>query len=185
MIIRALDIILSMTGLILLLPLILLLIILGFFDTGSPIFLQVRIGKNQKYFTLIKLRTMYLGTKQRATHLSRVTDITRYGQFLRRTKLDELPQLINVLIGDMSLVGPRPGLSSQNELKRQRALRDIFRCRPGITGLAQINNIDMSTPRKLSRYDNLMLKNLNSLLYFKIILSTVRGKGSGDKIKMQ
>ncbi len=118
-----------------------------------------------------------------ATHLAQSSSITKMGNFLRKTKLDELPQLINVLKGDMSFVGPRPGLPNQFELTQEREVRGIFHFRPGITGLAQINEIDMSTPRKLAKYDQLMLKNLSIWLYFRIIIMTVTGKGLGDRVK--
>ena len=125
------------------------------------------------------------GTASVATHLADASEITPLGAFLRRTKLDELPQLWNVLKGDMSLVGPRPCLSSQTELIRERKSRAVFKARPGITGLAQINRIDMSTPRLLVRTEAFMLKNLTIQNYFKYILLTVLGKGAGDVIKLR
>ena len=125
------------------------------------------------------------GTASVATHLADASEITPLGAFLRRTKLDELPQLWNVLKGDMSLVGPRPCLSSQTELIRERKSRAVFKARPGITGLAQIKRIDMSTPRLLVRTEAFMLKNLTIQNYFKYILLTVLGKGAGDVIKLR
>ena len=118
--------------------------ILCFLDTRSPIFWQKRLGQDQVPFTLIKFRTMTSDTSSVATHLVNPEKITRLGKFLRKTKLDELPQLWNVLSGKMSLVGPRPGLPSQLELTKERQLRKVFSVRPGITGLSQINEIDMS-----------------------------------------
>jgi len=117
-----------------------------------------------------------------ATHLASKSSITRFGHFLRRTKLDELPQLWNVLKGEMSLVGPRPGLFNQEELTRERALREVFKVRPGITGLAQISEIDMSTPELLAETDQRMLQHLTLRAYFKYILLTISGKGAGDRI---
>lgn len=117
-----------------------------------------------------------------ATHLASRSSITRFGHFLRRTKLDELPQLWNVLKGEMSLVGPRPGLFNQEELTRERALREVFKVRPGITGLAQISEIDMSTPELLAETDQRMLQHLTLRAYFKYILLTISGKGAGDRI---
>lgn len=181
--IRILDLLLSIIGIILLLPIIVLLFIIGLFDTGSPLFIQERLGKDRKPFKLIKLRTMLIGTAQVGTHLANANDITHFGRFLRKTKLDEIPQLINVIWGDMSLVGPRPGLIKQTELRNERVKRNVFNKRPGITGLGQINEIDMSTPKKLSHYDKIMNENLNACLYFQIILATIRGKGSGDRVK--
>ena len=180
--IRLIDFLASFFGLILLLPLILVLYIIGLFDTGSPVFRQKRVGKNKKAFTLYKFRTMNKNTKSVATHLANQSDVTRYGSFLRKTKLDELPQLLNVLIGDMSLVGPRPCLFSQEELISEREKRGVYNFKPGITGLAQINDVDMSTPAKLSEFDALMLKDLNLTNYLKYVLATVTGKGQGDRI---
>jgi lipopolysaccharide/colanic/teichoic acid biosynthesis glycosyltransferase len=180
--IRIIDFWASFFGLILLLPLILVLYIIGLFDTGSPIFRQRRVGKNKHPFTLYKFRTMNLNTRSVATHLANQSDVTKFGSFLRKTKLDELPQLLNVLIGDMSLVGPRPCLFSQEELISEREKRGVYNFKPGITGLAQINDVDMSTPAKLSEFDALMLKDLNLTNYLKYVLATVTGKGQGDRI---
>jgi len=181
--IRLIDILASFFGLLMLSPLIVVLYILGLFDTGSPIFRQKRVGKNKIPFTLYKFRTMNKSTKSVATHLANQSDVTKFGSFLRKTKLDELPQLLNVLIGDMSLVGPRPCLFNQEELISEREKRGVYNFRPGITGLAQINNVDMSTPVKLSEFDAHMLKDLNLHNYLKFILATVIGKGQGDRIK--
>jgi len=102
---------------------------------------------------------------------------------LRKTKLDELPQLWNVLTGDMSLVGPRPGLSNQEELTQARSAKNVYSIRPGITGLAQVNKIDMSSPELLAKTDKEMIDSLTLRLYFKYILMTIIGSGSGDRIK--
>jgi len=169
-------------GLILGAPLLLLLTFIGLLDTGSPLFRQVRVGRDQKPFTLWKFRTMRRDTASVATHLASRSSITRFGHFLRRTKLDELPQLWNVLKGEMSLVGPRPGLFNQEELTRERALREVFKVRPGITGLAQISEIDMSTPELLAKTDQRMLQHLTLRAYFKYIVLTISGKGAGDRI---
>jgi lipopolysaccharide/colanic/teichoic acid biosynthesis glycosyltransferase len=170
-------------GLILAFPLILLLLLIGFFDTGSPLFMQVRVGRNQKPFTLIKLRSMSVGTESVATHLAVNSSVTSYGAFLRKTKLDELPQLVNVVKGEMSLVGPRPCLFNQEELITERQSLGVFDVRPGVTGLAQVNNIDMSTPRLLAETDAKMLSELSIKRYFSYIFMTVCGKGSGDRIR--
>ncbi|OCX56385.1 sugar transferase [Stutzerimonas stutzeri] len=180
--IRLFDVLLSAVGLILGAPLLLLLTFIGLLDTGSPLFRQVRVGRDQKPFTLWKFRTMRRDTASVATHLASKSSITRFGHFLRRTKLDELPQLWNVLKGEMSLVGPRPGLFNQEELTRERALREVFKVRPGITGLAQISEIDMSTPELLAETDQRMLQHLTLRAYFKYILLTISGKGAGDRI---
>lgn len=156
--------------------------ILGYFDTGSPIFCQTRVGRDQKPFTLVKFRTMPVDTASVATHLVGKSSVTRLGAFLRKTKLDELPQLLNVLKGEMSLVGPRPCLFNQHELITERQLRNVFDVRPGITGLAQVNEIDMSTPKTLAEWDEKMLSSLSLKSYFTYIFQTVLGKGSGDRV---
>ena len=181
--IRLLDVLFSLLGLVCGSPVLVLLTLVGCFDTGSPIFRQERVGKHQKPFTLVKFRTMAVNTESVATHLASSASITRFGQFLRKTKFDELPQLWNVLKGDMSLVGPRPGLFNQEELTSERAKRGIYKARPGITGLAQVNEIDMSTPKLLAETDQKMLQSLTLADYFRYILMTVVGKGSGDRVK--
>ena len=181
--IRLLDILLSVTGLMLTFPFLVILFVIGLFDTVSPIFRQVRLGRDQRPFVLLKLRTMRVGSASVPSHLSRSSEITRLGAFLRRSKLDELPQLWNVLIGDMSLVGPRPGLPSHLELVEARATRGVFSARPGITGLAQVNGIDMSTPELLAETDAQMLADFGVRSYVKFILFTIMGKGGGDAIR--
>lgn len=180
--IRFFDALFSALGLVVGFPVLLLLTVMGFFDTGSPIFRQVRVGRYQKPFTLVKFRTMKRDTASVATHLASSASITRFGHFLRKTKLDELPQLWNVLKGEMSLVGPRPGLFNQQELTAERAKRGVFEVRPGITGLAQVSEIDMSTPVLLAETDQKMIQSLTVRHYFKYILMTVSGKGAGDRI---
>lgn len=183
MLIRLLDIIFAFCGLLFGFPVLVILTIIGLFDTGSPIFRQVRVGRYKKPFTLVKFRTMKKDTASVASHLASASAITPFGSFLRKTKLDELPQLWNVLWGDMSLVGPRPGLFNQEELTAARDKKGIFNARPGITGLAQVNEIDMSTPELLAETDAKMLQNLTLANYFKYIFMTVAGKGSGDRVR--
>ncbi|RTE66806.1 sugar transferase [Amphritea opalescens] len=180
---RVLDIILSLSGLILGMPVLLLITLIGVFDTGSPIFCQQRVGRNKQPFTLVKFRTMKVDTASVATHLADRASITAFGAFLRRTKLDELPQLWNVLIGDMSLVGPRPGLFNQAELTAARESLGIYDVRPGITGLAQVNQIDMSTPQLLAEWDHRMIQRLSLKHYFRYLLLTVIGQGAGDRVR--
>jgi O-antigen biosynthesis protein WbqP len=180
---RLFDFILAALGLTVGSPLFIVLTILGFLDTRSPLFFQIRVGRQQKSFVLVKFRTMKPNTASVATHLADVSAITPLGALLRKTKLDELPQLWNVLKGEMSLVGPRPCLFDQVELIEERERRSVFDARPGITGLAQVNAIDMSTPKLLAETDALMLKNLSISAYWKYIFMTVAGKGSGDRIK--
>lgn len=176
MIIRITDIILSFFGLIILFPLFCLLIILGFCDTGSPIFYQKRMGRNQKTFTLIKFRSMKILTPSIQTDLVDNSSITSYGNLLRKSKVDELPQLWNVLIGKMSIVGPRPNLLNQKEVIFERLKLNLYDYRPGITGLAQIKGINMSEPSVLAKVDAVMMRQLNIGNYFKYIILTLTGK---------
>ena len=113
---RFFDILFSFLGLLLLSPILLVLIVIGYFDTGSPIFRQERVGRGKKPFRLIKFRSMHVNGPSVATHLANASSITPFGSFLRKSKLDELPQLWNVFVGDMSLVGLRPNLFNQEEL---------------------------------------------------------------------
>ena len=180
---RIFDILFSFLGLILLSPILIVLMVIGYFDTGSPIFRQERVGKGKQPFRLMKFRSMNVNAPSVATHLASASSITPFGTFLRKSKLDELPQLWNVFVGDMSLVGPRPNLFNQEELIHERDSRGVYAVRPGITGLAQINKIDMSTPQLLAETDAKMIQELNTLSYFKYIFLTVFGKGFGDRIK--
>lgn len=183
--IRFFDTVFSAIGLLALSPLLLVLYLLGWLDTGSPLFRQVRVGRCQQPFVLVKFRTMRADTDSVATHLADASAITPFGKFLRRSKLDELPQLWNVLEGNMSLVGPRPCLFNQKELIAERASRRVFTARPGITGLAQIQGIDMSTPRLLAEMDARMLQEMGVQAYFRYILKTVTGSGRGDRIRQE
>lgn len=181
--IRTLDILFSAFGLIVGFPLLAMITVIGFFDTGSPIFRQERVGRNRKPFVLVKFRTMTLDTASVASHLASTSSITRLGHFLRKTKLDELPQLWNVLKGEMSLVGPRPCLFNQEELIEERDRRGVFDVRPGITGLAQVGGIDMSTPELLAETDARMIQTLSIGKYFSYIFQTLGGRGAGDRVR--
>lgn len=180
---RLFDFVFAFFGLLFLWPVLLVLILIGYFDTGSPLFFQTRVGRNKKPFTLIKFRTMPVDTQSVATHLVGASSVTKLGAFLRKTKLDELPQLINVVKGEMSLVGPRPNLFNQIELIEEREKRRVYSVRPGITGLAQVNEIDMSEPEKLAQWDQEMIQTMTVKNYFSYIIQTVLGKGLGDRIK--
>lgn len=171
--IRIFDIFFSLAGIIFLSPFLILLWFIGILDNGSPLFLQKRVGRNLETFTLVKFRTMPKKTKSIGTHLIRNIKFTSFGYFLRRTKLDEIPQLFNVLLGDMSLVGPRPCLLNQGKLIAERKKRGIFKVKPGITGLAQISGVNMQTPTQLAKTDLKMINNMNLFYYFYYILRTV------------
>ncbi|WP_346795506.1 sugar transferase [Halomonas sp. Bachu 37] len=182
---RLFDVLLAAMGLLIGLPLMVLLTLVGYWETGSPLFRQQRVGYHGQPFVLLKFRTMKCDTGWVASHLVDASSITRFGRFLRRTKLDELPQLWNVLKGDMSLVGPRPCLLSQYELIKERTERGVYDARPGITGLAQLNAIDMSTPRRLAEVDQQMLAAMAVPAYFRYLFLTLLGKGGGDRVKMK
>jgi O-antigen biosynthesis protein WbqP len=171
--IRLLDFFFSLFGIFILSPLLILLLIIGLFDNSSPLFKQIRVGIHQKPFILIKFRTMPLGTKSAATHLVKNLKLSLFSSFLRKTKLDEIPQLWNVLIGEMSLVGPRPCLLSQKKLINKRKKTGVFKIRPGITGLAQIKGITMKHPALLTKTDLEMIKQLNVFNYFYYIGMTM------------
>jgi lipopolysaccharide/colanic/teichoic acid biosynthesis glycosyltransferase len=182
-VLRIFDFVFSFLGIFFCCPIFLIIYIIVLFDTRSPVFKQERLGRNKKIFILVKFRTMSVGTASVASHLVSTSSITKLGGFLRKTKLDELPQLWNVLKGEMSLVGPRPGLFNQIELTDARDAKGVFNVRPGITGLAQVNNIDMSTPELLAEIDAKMIVEMNAKKYFKYIFQTVLGAGAGDRIK--
>ena len=181
---RLFDLCLSIPIFIITLPFTLIILVVNYYySNGAPLFLQERVGKGQRPFILMKFRSMKVGTQSVATHLASSSSVTPFGNFLRKSKLDELPQLINVIKGDMSLVGPRPNLFNQEELINERSEKGVYDVLPGITGLAQINNIDMSEPKKLAKIDADMIQNMSTKTYFRYIILTAIGKGSGDAIK--
>jgi len=170
---RILDTIFSLFFLIFFFPLLLLIYFIVLLDVGFPLFIQKRVGLNLKSFSLIKFRTMKIGTFSAGTHLIDKSNITCSGHFLRKFKIDELPQLLNVLIGHMSLVGPRPCLSNQKRLIIERKKRGVYKVKPGVTGLAQVSGINMSTPALLAKTDLKMIKQMNLFYYFYYIFITV------------
>lgn len=180
--IRFFDVVFALAGLILGLPLLAVILLIGYFETGSPIFRQERVGRHKQPFMLFKFRTMKVDTAHVASHLVGAEAVTRFGRFLLHTKLDELPQLLNVLKGEMSMVGPRPCLYGQKELIAERDARGVFSVRPGITGLAQISGIDMSTPRLLAETDQKMLEEFSLGRYCRYVAATVLGQGAGDRV---
>lgn len=178
---RTFDFLVSAVGLIILMP---VMLIIAFFvarsSPGGVLFVQARVGKSEKLFKCYKFRTMAHGAPVAGSHEVAESWITPTGRRLRSVKLDELPQLFNVLRGDMSLVGPRPCLPSQIDVIAARRARDVFRIRPGITGTAQLASIDMSTPEKLAQADSFYIENQTFMGDLRIIAATVLGGGSGD-----
>ena len=149
---------------------------------GPGIFRQTRVGRKGKLFTCYKMRTMRAGAPNAASHEVTNSEVTKVGNFLRRTKIDELPQLWNVLRGDLSLVGPRPCLPSQKDLIAIRRRLNVLETKPGITGLAQVRGIDMRDPERLAKVDLLYTKQASLVLDVKILVSTLFGNGQGDRV---
>jgi len=155
------------------LPVIAISALLVLIEDGRPVFfIQKRIGKDLKVFNIYKLRTMSKNTPSLGTHEVDKSNYLKIGSFLRLTKVDELPQLINFIKGDLMLIGPRPGLDTQLELKDERLKRKVFSIVPGISGLAQVLGYNMSDPVKLSKIDALYISNKNMQLDFKILIAT-------------
>lgn len=150
---------------------------------GPGIFRQQRVGRNEQQFTCLKFRTMFASAPNVGTHEVPISAVTPIGHFLRRTKLDELPQVINILRNEMSLVGPRPCLPNQTDMILERRAQGVFAIKPGITGLAQVRGIDMSDPAGLARCDREYLQLQSLVLDTKIIVETATGAGSGDKVR--
>lgn len=162
-----------------------LILIWGLIRLQSPgpgLFAQKRVGQNGVVFTCYKFRTMHAGTAQAATNQISSSAVTRLGHTLRKTKLDELPQIWNILRNEIGLIGPRPCLPVQQELVEARRMRGVLRLKPGISGLAQINDIDMSDPERLARWDARYMALQSLLLDVKIILMTAKGGGRGDRV---
>jgi len=165
--------IICITGLLLMLPLLLISALIIIAEDGLPfIFTQNRIGENLLIFKIFKIRTLKVSSPNKGTH--ELDDSYRLfsGAIIRKIKLDEFPQLINVLKGDINLIGPRPGLPEQIELKDARLLKDIYKIKPGITGLAQVLGYDMSDPLKLSEVDRIYIENQSFRLDSLILIST-------------
>lgn len=182
---RALDLTAAVIILSVFLPLLLIISLIIRLDSQGPvIFAQTRVGKGQVHFTLYKFRTMKKNTVAAGTHEVSVNAVTKVGRFLRKTKLDELPQAINLLRGEMTLVGPRPCLPVQEELVNARSELGIYALKPGITGYAQIRQIDMSRAQNLADADYIYMKLQSFVIDLKIILSTVVGRGRGDRVSI-
>jgi O-antigen biosynthesis protein WbqP len=177
---RAFDVVACGLFLLFFWPLLLIVVIaIRLQSSGPAIFRQIRVGKNGRPFTCYKLRTMYSGTANLPTHEVQASSVTPVGEHLRRFKIDELPQLCNVLIGDMSLVGPRPCLPSQTDLVAARRQLGVLEVRPGITGLAQVNGVDMSDANRLAEIDARYVRTQSLMGDFKLIMATLRGHGVG------
>ncbi len=149
---------------------------------GSAVFAQTRVGRSGERFTLYKFRTMKRDTASVGTHEVTAASVTRVGKFLRKSKLDELPQAFNLIRGDMTLVGPRPCLPTQKELLDARSERDVLAIKPGVTGYAQIRGIDMSRPRDLAESDYIYMKLQSLTLNLQILWATALGRGAGDRV---
>ena len=170
---RVFDFILSLTAIIILSPVLLLLTVIGaFLMGGNPFFTQERPGKDGKIFKLVKFRSMNNKRDERGELLPDEKRLTYYGKFLRNTSFDELPELINILKGDMAIVGPRPLLVKYlTRYSKTQARR--HEVRPGLTGLAQVNGRNAISWEEKFRYDVEYVDNLSLMLDIKIILMTV------------
>lgn len=149
---------------------------------GPALFKQVRVGRHKRAFRLLKWRTMAVETGDMPSHEASPAQITRLGKLLRSSKVDELPQVWNVIVGDMSFVGPRPCLPSQIELIAERDRLGVYSLRPGITGVGQLAGLDMSDPYELASTDSAYLCQQGLLTDIKIIIRTIYGRG-GDAIR--
>jgi O-antigen biosynthesis protein WbqP len=177
---RAFDVAASAMLLLICWPLLFLVVIAIRLDSPGPaIFPQIRVGKDGRLFTCYKLRTMHLGTANLPTHQVGASSVTALGAHLRNFKIDELPQLYNVLTGDMSLVGPRPCLPTQVDLVEARRRLGVLAVRPGITGLAQVKGVDMSDPERLAWIDARYVRTQSLMGDIKLIIATLRGQGVG------
>ena len=142
-------------------------------EDGMPIlFIQERIGKNQSIFNIIKIRTLKIGAPNIDTYKLENEYQLECGKLIRKIKLDEFPQLINVLKGDINLIGPRPGLVSQIDLMQNRNAKGIYEIKPGITGLSQVLGYDMSDPAKLAEIDKMYIQKQSLYIDFLILMST-------------
>ena len=184
---RLIDIVLSLTGLILLSPLFLLLIVLIKLDSKGPVlFKQKRVGLYKSHFYILKFRTMRIDTpKDTPTHLLDNPDqwITKMGRFLRKTSLDELPQIINILKGEMSIIGPRPALWNQYDLIEERDKYGANDVPPGLTGWAQINGRDELPIEVKARLDGEYLEKIGLSMDIKCFFGTISWKS--DNVSLE
>ena len=184
---RFFDIVFSAVGLVLFaLPMFIFMMIISVSSEGSPIFKQKRVGREGREFVCLKLRTMYINAPKRST--AEFFDADRYitpiGRFLRRTSLDELPQLVNVLRGDMSIIGPRPLIPEESGVHDKRWELGIYRLRPGITGLAQVRGRDRASDEEKVLWDYEYLERISIVIDIKIAFLTIGNVVSGKNISM-
>ena len=187
---RLLAVILSLCGMIVLSPLLLILCLAIKIDSPGPIFFrQKRVGIHKQHFNILKFRTMRIDTPHdMPTHMLKDPDqyITRVGHFLRKTSLDELPQLWNIFVGDMAVIGPRPALWNQYDLLAERDKYGANDVRPGLTGWAQINGLRGDTDiAERIRYDIWYIENWTVALDIKILFRTVFGGKMVNDEKIQ
>jgi O-antigen biosynthesis protein WbqP len=150
---------------------------------GRAILCQQRVGRYERSFVCFKLRTMYEDTPHAASHETSSSAVTPIGRFLRGLKLDELPQLINIIRGEMSFVGPRPCLPTQTELIEARRRYGLQAIRPGITGVAQVRGVDMSEPETLAALDATYLEDMSIGADLRLMAATALGDGRGDRVQ--
>lgn len=183
---RTIDIVLSIIGLIVLSPFIIILIILMKLDSKGPIlFKQRRVGIHKTHFEILKFRTMKIDTpKNTPTHLLENPDqwITRVGKILRKTSLDELPQIINILKGEMSIIGPRPALWNQYDLIEERDKYGANDIQPGLTGLAQITGRDELPITEKAAIDGKYTKNISFTMDVKCFFGTITSVLKSDGV---
>lgn len=173
---RIFDFTVSLLLIIILIPVFLIVAFIVLIDSGHPvIFKQYRVGKDNKLFYIYKFRTMKVNTRNTSTEDLKEADevITKSGRILRKTSLDELPQLFNVLTGKMSFVGPRPLIPEEKEIRKIRKEYNVYSVRPGITGLAQVNGRDMLSAKEKALFDKEYVEKQSVLLDIKIMFKTV------------
>lgn len=185
---RAVDIILSLLAIIIfLLPMIIISILIKCDSKGPIIFKQKRVGKNKEIFNIYKFRTMRIDTPNVSTEslVDPSQYITRLGIFLRRSSLDELPQLFNILQGEMSIVGPRPALYNQYELIEMRDAYGVNKISPGLTGYAQVKGRDFISDQKKVQYDSYYVEHMSIWLDTRIIFWTVKSVLKSEGVKVE
>jgi O-antigen biosynthesis protein WbqP len=174
---RLTDFIVSLSVLVALSPILLAIAVIICFDSpGNAIYKQKRIGRKGKFFEIYKFRTMYVGTPDLPTNEMqlRPTPVTKFGLFLRQTSLDELPQLVNILKGEMSLVGPRPALYNQEDLTAKRLKTGVLEFLPGITGWAQVNGRDELPDNVKVEFDKWYVDHWHYFLDWQILFATFK-----------